>query len=84
MRVRDMMDHLAAGPSPIAIRRIELFVGESIDRLSKAGRCLADAGDLPCALVSCRHTISHVVYAAAGSRRLECETRKLTLWQARK
>jgi hypothetical protein len=32
MRVCDVMNHLATGPSTITIRRIELFVGETFDR----------------------------------------------------
>ena len=52
MRIRDVMNDLAAGPSAVTVRCIELLVREPIYRLPKAIRRLTDAGDLGGALVS--------------------------------
>jgi hypothetical protein len=50
--IRDVMNDLAAGPSAVTVRSIELLVREPFHRLSKASRRLTNAGDLGGALVS--------------------------------
>ena len=58
------MNHLATGPSSVAIRCIELLVGETFDRATQKGWSICDPGDPGNALIDCRHPFALVLDGA--------------------
>ena len=77
-----MMNHLATGPSPVAIRCIELFVGETFDRAAQQGWSICDPGDPGNALIGCRHPFALVLDGAGLLH--QRRTEKLTVRNPRK